>query len=141
MFPNNSLFSPPHVKHGVFPPAFTVRTWLELQVVKLTTLWAPDDWVPLELLAVSIIHGEPPSQLLSMAQVPLLQHQFSCQLRFSVCVSSLSCVGAPCFSYGSKESNRFLSYSICHFFGRMEEQLPSVLDARLETGCPQERTF
>lgn len=26
-------------------------------------------------------------------------------------------------------------------FGRMEEQLPSVLDARLETGCPRERTF
>ena len=44
---------------GFFPPAFTVRTWLELQVLKLTTVWAPDDWVPPEFLTVSVIHAEP----------------------------------------------------------------------------------
>ena len=45
---------PPCKAWGFFPPAFNVRTWLELQVLKLTTVWAPDDWVPLEFLMLKL---------------------------------------------------------------------------------------
>lgn len=115
---------PPCKAWGFFPPAFTVRTWLELQVLKLTTVWAPDDWVPLEFLAVSC-----------WAWLRLPSCSTDSHVSWdSLCLPvSLSNVRAACFSYRSKKSYRFLSYSICHFLTgwRSNFQASSMPDQKL----------